>query len=147
MPPKTDTNFITNVTSQEQWDGHCTVGCIPKQLKGWLIVVEVYASWCGPCGALKLPLNRLYMDKIVGEKRKLKFLRVDAAVMGNAGQPLEAYTLGSKPTLMLFKDGEQVEIVEGVNIPELSKQVETHMPEGKQEDDALGEDEAEDEDM
>ena len=51
---------------------------------------------------------------------------------------LAKFTKTSKPNFLLFKDGEQLDGVEGINAPLLEKFINDHIPEGLLETDDVG---------
>jgi len=66
-----------------------------------LIVVQYYATWCGPCKMLKPVLESLST-----ELSDVKFYRVDIDLF--RAQAIEA-GIRSVPTVVLYKDGEEVD--------------------------------------
>ncbi len=63
------------------------------------IIVDFYASWCGPCKMLAPVLEKI-ADKFSG---KIKILKVD---IDNNSDLANDYEIASVPTLLFFKDGE-----------------------------------------
>ncbi|MDY0074513.1 MAG: thioredoxin [Acholeplasmataceae bacterium] len=66
-----------------------------------LVVVQYFATWCGPCKMLKPVL-----EQISTEMEEVKFFRVDIDLYRN--QAIEA-GIRSVPTVVLYKDGEEVD--------------------------------------
>ncbi len=66
-----------------------------------LVVVQYFATWCGPCKMLKPVL-----EQISTELTDVKFYRVDIDLFRN--QAIEA-GIRSVPTVVLYKDGEEVD--------------------------------------
>ena len=84
-------------------------------------------------------INGLALDRAFTAER-LGFARVQE-------NPLEKYKILARPTFILYKDGEQVGIVDGVSMPTLEKLIGEHMPEGLlEEEEAAADDEAGEED-
>ena len=84
------------------------------------------------------------------EQKKFKLCRVCASLGADIAEaakdnPLEKYKIMARPTFLLFKDGEQVALVEGVSMPTLEKLIGEHMPEGllEEEDEVAADEEAE----
>ncbi len=66
-----------------------------------LVVVQYFATWCGPCKMLKPVLESISTDM-----EEVKFWRVDIDLFRN--QAIEA-GIRSVPTVVLYKDGEEVD--------------------------------------
>ena len=70
-----------------------------NEVKEGLVLVDFFATWCGPCKMLS-PL----LEELANEKPDLKILKIDVDEVG----PLAArFGIQAIPTLMLFKDGER----------------------------------------
>jgi thioredoxin 1 len=70
------------------------------------VLVDFYAPWCGPCRMLA-PLLEQFAAEFAG---KVKFAKVN---IDDAPALAGEYEIGSVPTLMVFRDGEPVDQVEG----------------------------------
>lgn len=70
------------------------------------VLVDFYAPWCGPCLMLA-PLLEQFAAELSG---KVKFAKVN---IDEAAALAGEYEISSVPTLMIFRDGEPVDQVEG----------------------------------
>lgn len=78
------------------------------------ILVQVHATWCGPCKALTPVLER-----IEDQYPAVLFCRLDVE---QAPRVKDDYGITVVPTLLLFKDGELVDIARGVlRRPDITK--------------------------
>ena len=71
------------------------------------VLVDFWAAWCGPCRMLA-PTVESVAEKYQG-KAKIVKLNVDENVSSSSG-----YGVKGIPTLILFRDGAEVERVVGV---------------------------------
>jgi len=74
------------------------------------VVVDWWAEWCGPCKMVG-PVIESLAGKLEG---KIKFAKVN---IDEAGAVAARYSVMSIPTIMLFKDGKNIEQVVGA-LPE-----------------------------
>lgn len=63
------------------------------------VLVDFFATWCGPCHALAPTLEQLAAE----EKGRLKIIKVD---VDKNPQAAAAFRVSGVPTLMLFRKGE-----------------------------------------
>ncbi len=78
-----------------------------EEIKEGVVLVDFWAEWCGPC-QMQIPILEEVSAEMEG-KAKICKLNVDEAP-ATAGE----YRVMSIPTLMIFKDGEAVETMVGV---------------------------------
>jgi len=74
-----------------------------------LLVLDFYATWCGPCKMLTPKLNEL-------ETRypNVEFYKIDVDVLESFSQECK---ISAMPTLLFVKNGEVVQRIEGANLP------------------------------
>ena len=73
-----------------------------EEIKEWVVLVDFWAEWCGPC-QMMLPILEELSVTMEG-KAKICKLNVDESPT-TAGE----FRVMSIPTLIVFKDGEPVE--------------------------------------
>lgn len=139
MAPPVDPDLVKPIETIEEWN----MICGDDAQKDMLFIVEVYAEWCGPSIAVTSTYKKI---KDQNEQKKFKICKVCASLCGGEGEYLEKYTIDARPRFLLFKDGEQVAMVEGVSMPALEKLIGEQMPEGLLEDDPGEAADAEEED-
>ena len=76
-----------------------------EEIKGGTVLVDFFATWCGPCKMLSPVL-----EEVAKENEELKVLKIDVDEVG----PLAArFGIQAIPTLILFRDGERVAVKMG----------------------------------
>lgn len=71
-----------------------------KEVKSGLVLVDFFATWCGPCKMLAPVL-----EEVSNEQAKAKIVKLDVDL---AGQVAARYEVMAVPTMILFKDGKPV---------------------------------------
>lgn len=75
-----------------------------EEVKGSLVLVDFFATWCGPCSMLSPVIEEL--DKQV----EIKVIKVDVDEFPSVAQKFRVMSI---PTLVLFKDGKPVNVATG----------------------------------
>jgi thioredoxin len=75
------------------------------------VLVDFYATWCGPCRMIAPILDQVQTLL----KDKLQIVKIDTDRYPELASQYEIHAL---PTLVLFKNGQPVERIEGVLPPE-----------------------------
>lgn len=70
-----------------------------------LVVVDFFATWCGPCKALGPELEDLALDH-----KEVTIVKVD---VDQFGELAAQFRVNAVPTLVYFKDGKQTDISMG----------------------------------
>jgi thioredoxin len=75
------------------------------------LLVDFYATWCGPCRMLAPILEQVQAHL----KGKVQIVKIDTDRYPDIASQYEIHAL---PTIVLFKQGQPVERIEGVLPPE-----------------------------
>ena len=67
-----------------------------------LVVVDFYATWCGPCRMIAPKL-----EEMAKQNSNVVFLKVD---VDEAEDVSEKYSISAMPTFLFFKNGEKVSV-------------------------------------
>ena len=73
-------------------------------IKEGTVLVDFFATWCGPCKMLSPVLEQL------GEEVDTLILKVD---VDEVGAVAAQFGIQAVPTLMLFKNGQRVDVIMG----------------------------------
>jgi len=88
---------VTDLTSKD----------FDKFVKEDKVVIDFWAPWCGPCKMMG-PV----FEEVAGEmKDKAKFGKVNVDEEGELAQRFQVMSI---PTLIVFRDGEQVDRISGL---------------------------------
>ena len=71
------------------------------EIKEGTVLVDFFASWCGPCRMLAPVL-----EEVAEENPNVAILKID---VDEVGELAARYGIQNIPTLMLFKNGQRVE--------------------------------------
>ena len=84
-----------------------------------LVVVDAFATWCGPCKALapKLELMQQAYPTV-------RIVKVDVEEISNFA---DKHDISAMPTLLFFKQGVEIDRVTGANEPLINKTIQKHM--------------------
>ena len=77
-----------------------------NEIKEGIVVVDFFATWCGPCKML-LPI----IDQLSEEMgSSVKFIKVD---VDECGKIADEYSITNIPAIAIFKDGEKQDMLVG----------------------------------
>jgi thioredoxin 1 len=84
-----------------------------------LVLVDIWATWCGPCRALAPTL-----EEVARENSNIVIAKLD---MDNNNATAQQYGVMSIPTMLLFKNGELVDrLVGALPKPSIMEKLEPH---------------------
>ena len=78
-----------------------------KSIEKGVVLVDFFATWCGPCKMLAPILENA--EKEIGDKAKIFKMDVD-----EAGDIAQSFGIMSVPTMIIFKDGKEAERLIGL---------------------------------
>ena len=84
-----------------------------------LIVIDVFATWCGPCKLLSPKL-----DKMQQEFPNVKFIKVDVDEVSNFADKNE---ITAMPTIIFIKNSVEVNRITGLNDVHISNMIKKYM--------------------
>ncbi|CAF2634034.1 unnamed protein product [Rotaria sp. Silwood2] len=87
--------------------------------KGKLIVLDFFATWCGPCVRVAPKIE----DWSTGEfKDKVVFLKCD---VDQAEAVSQEYNIEAMPTFVFIKDEKEIHRIVGANVEQLKADIES----------------------
>ncbi|KAK0701972.1 thioredoxin-like protein [Lasiosphaeria miniovina] len=86
-----------------------------------LVVVDAFATWCGPCKAIAPVISK--WSNLDEYKDKVHFTKFDVDELPELAQELG---IRAMPTFVFFKDGERLTQFSGANPPALEALVKKH---------------------
>mmetsp|Transcript_30383 Transcript_30383/g.74638 ORF Transcript_30383/g.74638 Transcript_30383/m.74638 type:complete len:125 (+) Transcript_30383:43-417(+) len=89
-----------------------------------LTCMEVYAGWCGPCTAVVPTLKKLHWDLVEERSAAVQFVVCNSDNV----EALKEFKDRSKPLFLVFRKGNKVQTIEGVNTYQLKTYVEDAAP-------------------
>ena len=88
-----------------------TVSELSEIPKSGFVVIDFFATWCGPCKRVA-PLFEKLAEEYVG----MTFLKVD---VDESAEIAEEFQIRAMPTFVFLKDGRVVKRVEGADMAQL----------------------------
>ncbi|CCF56703.1 hypothetical protein KAFR_0B04070 [Kazachstania africana CBS 2517] len=85
------------------------------QAQDKLIVVDFFATWCGPCKMIS-PM----IEKFSEQYSQAGFYKVDVDAVPDLAQKLE---ISAMPTLVFFKNGKEIAKVVGANMAAIKQNI------------------------
>ena len=85
--------MLKHIQSKEEFDA---------AIKEGLVLVDFFATWCGPCKMLSPVL-----EEVANENPNVTVLKID---VDEVSELATRYGIQAIPTLMLFKNGERVSV-------------------------------------
>ena len=86
------------------------------EVSNGITLVDFYADWCGPCRMME-PIIEELAEEVEG---KAKIAKLD---IETAQQVASNYNVTSIPTLILFKEGQEMQRIVGVKDKDALKEV------------------------
>mmetsp|Transcript_54412 Transcript_54412/g.124478 ORF Transcript_54412/g.124478 Transcript_54412/m.124478 type:complete len:117 (+) Transcript_54412:2-352(+) len=89
-----------------------------------LHIVDVYTKWCGPCNAMVPTFKNLQVNVDAFEDR----CTISQVERNMLDEYRERFPDTSKPRFLFYKEGQEVNFVEGVKAPEILEIIEKNLP-------------------
>ena len=84
-----------------------------------LVVVDFFATWCGPCKAIAPNIEQMANE----EFSDVKFLKVD---IDQLEELAVEYNITAMPTFKFIKGQKEVDELVGANVEKLKEKINTH---------------------
>ncbi|SDO72496.1 thioredoxin [Paenibacillus sp. yr247] len=95
---------------------HISDATFTSEIEAGIVLVDFWAPWCGPCKIIAPILDELSAE--IGDAAKIVKINVD-----DNPESASKYNVMSIPTLLVFKDGQLVDQLVGVQSKEKLKAV------------------------
>ena len=105
--------MVHKVASKEEFDDQMA------QAGGKLVVVDFFATWCGPCVRIAPKLEAMDAEMV-----DVVFLKVD---VDECEELSTEHQISSMPTFIYFKNGEQVARFSGASEAKIKETIEAHL--------------------
>jgi len=86
-----------------------------------LVVIDMYAEWCGPCKMIAPTFN-----KLSEEREDVAFIKVD---VDESDEITEFLKVAAMPTFIFFKNSQEIHRFQGANGDKLKKDVNNYFSE------------------
>jgi len=90
-----------------------------KEAGGKLVVVDFYATWCGPCKMIAPKLEEMAQQMMAD----VVFLKVD---VDDCEEVATDYSISCMPTFILIKNSEKIGEFSGANAEKLKEMIEAN---------------------
>merc|ERR1711871_591952 len=86
-----------------------------------LVVCEIASTWCGTCKSMAPTLQKIALDS---EEKPVSFI----CAMSDEIAALEEFKGKPVPHFKLYKDGEEIESIQGANLPLIQDKILLNIP-------------------
>ena len=87
-----------------------------------LVVVDCYATWCGPCKRIAPQLEKL-QERLIKENKNVKICKMDIEKSSDIREWVYNVNVVSVPTLFLLRDRKVLEKIEGANMSKIEEAI------------------------
>ncbi|KAA8530313.1 hypothetical protein F0562_005022 [Nyssa sinensis] len=110
----TEPSLVTAFHSSNRWQLHLN----ESKASNKLMVVDFAASWCGPCKFMEPAINAM-----AAKFTETEFVKIDVDELPDVAQEFEVRAM---PTIVLLKQGKELDRVVGAKKDELEKKIQKH---------------------
>ncbi|XP_021908693.1 thioredoxin H-type-like [Carica papaya] len=108
------TSQLTEVHSKKLWKTRFHA----SKNTNTLVVIDFTASWCGPCKLMEPTIK-----DCAAKFTDIEFFKIDVDMLGDVAEEFE---VDAMPTIVLMKNGEELDRVVGAKPGELLQKIEKH---------------------
>ncbi len=87
-----------------------------------LVVVDCYATWCGPCKRIAPQLEKL-QERLTQENKNVKICKMDIEKSSDIREWVYNVNVVSVPTFFLLRDRKVLEKIEGANMSKIEEAI------------------------